>query len=572
MSAPLDAFVAAAPQPQRAGLRAMVALVRRPRGNALLGRLAPADQLAYGMLAMEHFEDPDVSAGLGWDADAVARARARAAARGGAPVSRGRAGRVRTIDADVCVVGAGAGGAVAAAELAEGGARVVVLEQGPRHDADRFNARPLEMLARLYREGGQTTTLGSPPILLPLGRGIGGTTLVNSGTCFRTPGYVLERWQREFGLEALTEDALEPCFARVEQALSIGEVTPELAGRNAAVARRGAEALGWSHGYLRRNARGCVGSGVCAFGCPTSAKQHTGITYVPRAEAAGAQILVGADVRRVLVERGQARGVEARSAGGGRLEVRAHDVVVAAGTIHTPLLLARSGLGRASGQLGQNLALHPASGAFALMDEVVDMARGVPQSFYVDEFASEGIMFEGVAGPPSYVAMSLPLSGRRHAEAMARYRNLAMFGLMVSDASRGSVRSLAGRPVIRYDLVEADLQRFRTGLARMEELFRAAGAREVYLPLPHGVEPAARAAARPQADGVPPARHRARRRAPGARRRRRRPAAPRRARRARRGRLGRPERARRQPAADDHGARDPPGLRAPQPGRAASDP
>lgn len=72
MSAPLDAFVAAAPQPQRAGLRAMVALVRRPRGNALLGRLAPADQLAYGMLAMEHFEDPDVSAGLGWDADAVA--------------------------------------------------------------------------------------------------------------------------------------------------------------------------------------------------------------------------------------------------------------------------------------------------------------------------------------------------------------------------------------------------------------------------------------------------------------------------------------------------------------------
>ena len=34
------------------------------------------------------------------------------------------------------------------------------------------------------------------------------------------------------------------------------------------------------------------------------------------------------------------------------------------------------------------------------MDEDVDMARGVPQSFYVDEFAAEGIMFEGVAGPP----------------------------------------------------------------------------------------------------------------------------------------------------------------------------
>lgn len=404
-------------------------------------------------------------------------------------MNAGRRRAPRILDADVCVVGAGAGGAVAAAELAEGGASVVLLEQGPRHDADRFTARPMEMLARLYRDGGQTTTLGNPPILLPLGRGLGGTTLVNSGTCFRTPSAVLERWRRDFGLEALTEDALDPCFARVEQALSIQEVTPELAGRNAAVARRGAEALGWSHGYLKRNARGCVGSGVCAFGCPTSAKQHVGITYLPRAEAAGAQVLAGADVRRVLTRRGAARGVEARVAGGGRVEVRAPTVVVAAGTIHTPLLLARSGLGGGSGQLGRNLALHPALGAFALMDEVVDMAKGVPQSFYVDEHAADGIMFEGVAGPPSYAAMALPLSGRRHAEAMASYRRLAQLGLMVSDSSRGSVRALAGRPLIRYDLCEQDLARFRTGLVQIERLFRAAGAREVYLPLPPGVRP-----------------------------------------------------------------------------------
>jgi choline dehydrogenase-like flavoprotein len=187
------------------------------------------------------------------------------------------------IDADVCIVGAGAGGAVAAAELAEGGAKVVVLEQGRHHDADGFSARPVEMMTALYRDGGQGLTLGSPPILLPLGSGVGGTTLVNSGTCFRTPSAVLERWRDEYGLQELTEQELNPCFERVERALSVAEVSPELAGANAAVARRGAQALGWSHGYLRRNARGCVGSGVCAFGCPTSAKQHTGITYVPRA-------------------------------------------------------------------------------------------------------------------------------------------------------------------------------------------------------------------------------------------------------------------------------------------------
>lgn len=420
-------------------------------------------------------------------------------------MSRRRTGD-RHLVADVCVVGAGAGGAVVAAELAEGGARVVLLEQGPRHDPDSFTAHPPEMLAKLYRDAGQTVTLGNPPILLPLGRGIGGTTLVNSGTCFRTPEKVLDRWAAEFGLEELADPAaLDPAFARVEAALSIAEVHPELAGRNAAVARRGAEALGWSHGYLRRNAKGCAGSGVCAFGCPTGAKQDVGSTYVPRARAAGATVVTGADVRRIVVRNGRAHGVEARiegavSAGPGprgaptqsrsrRLVVAAPQVVIAAGTVYTPLLLARSGLGGASGQLGRNLSIHPATAAFALMDEVVDMARGVPQSFFVDEFASEGIVFEGVAGPPAYAAASLPLSGERHAQAMARYRNLAQFGLMVSDRSRGRVHAVAGRPLIRYDLCDADLAAFRRGLALLRELFEAAGAREVYLPLPPGVAP-----------------------------------------------------------------------------------
>jgi choline dehydrogenase-like flavoprotein len=228
---------------------------------------------------------------------------------------------------------------------------------------------------------------------------------------------------------------------------------------------------------------------VCVFGCPTSAKQHTGITYIPRARAAGAQIVCGADVREVLTERGRARGVAARLEGGRSVHVEAPAVILACGTIHTPSLLARSGLGGACGQRGRNLSLHPATAAFALMDEEVDMARGVPQSFYVDEFASQGIMLEGVAGPPAYAAMALPLTGELHAAAMARYPQLAQFGLMVSDSSRGRVRTLGGAPLIRYDLSSADVATFRQGLARLRELFFAAGAREVYLPLPAAVEP-----------------------------------------------------------------------------------
>jgi hypothetical protein len=71
VSQALDAFLAAAPWPQRMGLRSLVALGRRPRGMSLLKRLAPADQLAQSLLGMERYEDPALARALGWDAEAV---------------------------------------------------------------------------------------------------------------------------------------------------------------------------------------------------------------------------------------------------------------------------------------------------------------------------------------------------------------------------------------------------------------------------------------------------------------------------------------------------------------------
>src|SRR4051795_11896185 len=149
------------------------------------------------------------------------------------------------LTADAVVVGAGAGGAAVAAELAAGGLDVVVLEEGARHDHRTLTARPRDMTLRLSRDAAQVATIGTPPIVMPLGRAVGGTTLVNSGTCFRTPAPVLELWRERFGLEELTEPALEPFFRRVERTLNVAQVPAELAGRNAAVVRRGAEALGW---------------------------------------------------------------------------------------------------------------------------------------------------------------------------------------------------------------------------------------------------------------------------------------------------------------------------------------
>jgi choline dehydrogenase-like flavoprotein len=403
-------------------------------------------------------------------------------------VSGGEIAGERVVEVDACVIGAGAGGAVAAKELAEGGMSVAMLEEGEWHETDEFSARPRDMTARLYRDAGQVTTVGAPPIVLPLGRGVGGTTLVNSGTCFRTPPPVLELWRERFGLEQLTEAALDPFFRRVERVLNVAQVPADLAGRNAAIVRRGAEALGWSGDFLYRNVRGCVGSGVCVFGCPTGAKQHTGITYVPRAWAAGATTYTGARAETIELRDNRAREVVAGTRGGGRLRVRCDHAIVACGAIHTPLFLRRQGLGGASGELGRNLAIHPATAVRAIFDEDVELWRGVPQSYYIDEFADEGLMFEGAAGPPDYMAMALPGIGARHRELMEKIGRVSQFGAMVSDTSRGRVREVLGRTQVRYDLNAQDTATFRRGIELLTDLYWAAGARAVLVPVA-GVPP-----------------------------------------------------------------------------------
>jgi hypothetical protein len=67
----LAEFLAASPRPLRPGLRLLVTLGRRPRGRALLSKLAPADQAAAGLVGMGRYDEPERARALGWDAETV---------------------------------------------------------------------------------------------------------------------------------------------------------------------------------------------------------------------------------------------------------------------------------------------------------------------------------------------------------------------------------------------------------------------------------------------------------------------------------------------------------------------
>ena len=192
-----------------------------------------------------------------------------------------------------------------------------------------------------------------------------------------------------------------------------------------------------------------------------------------------------ARAERIIVEGGHAVGLVARARTGRTLTVRARAVVVACGTLLTPTFLERNHVGTSSGQLGHNLSIHPAAGALAEFDEPIESWRGVPQGLAIEEFAEDGILLEGAATPLEFTAALMPQLGPRLVELCERFDRIASFGLMVEDSSRGRVRLVRGRPVVTYNLGDADVARLRRGLDILARVFFAAGARMVMLPV-HG--------------------------------------------------------------------------------------
>ena len=338
------------------------------------------------------------------------------------------------------IVGSGAGGAMVARTLARAGLDVVVLEEGRRWTVEEFRTtHPIDRYAGLYRGAGATIALGRPSVVLPIGRAVGGTTVVNSGTCFRPPLAVQRRWRDEFGLGIADPDRLSGHLDDVERTLRVAPVPLDIMGRNGRLLLDAAASLGWRAAPIPRNAPGCEGCCQCAIGCPRNAKFGVHLNALPQACAAGARIISRARVERVLHRDGRARGVRARRPDGTALDVLADTVIVAAGATETPGLLRRSGIG-GHPRLGRNLALHPATMLAGRFDDDVVAWRGVLQSAAVHEFhESDGVLIEATSTPPGMGSMVLPGYGAELLGWLDRAPQVATFGAMVADRGVGSV-------------------------------------------------------------------------------------------------------------------------------------
>src|SRR5271167_2537481 len=314
------------------------------------------------------------------------------------------------LTADVCVVGSGAGGGTAAAVLAAAGKDVIVLEAGGYYDDADFDGAELKGFYNLYADRGFASTADRSVGLLA-GECVGGGTVVNYCTSFRTPDDIRAEWAAA-GVPWFTSEEYTRSLDAVCERLHVNLEHNRVSAREE-VLGRGLRALGWHVDAMPRNVLGCDQGkvcGYCGYGCALGAKQSATKTWLADAQQHGARFVVETRALRVRIEGGAATGVEAHSKSGHRVNIHSKAVVSACGSIHTPALLLRSGL--SNKHIGQHLHLHPVSNLCGVFEEEIRPWEGTMQAIYSDQHrflnGNFGVKYETTALQPVIAVAVLP--------------------------------------------------------------------------------------------------------------------------------------------------------------------
>lgn len=409
------------------------------------------------------------------------------------------------ISCDVAIIGSGAGGGVTAEILTQAGLKVVIVEEGPLKTSQDFRQNEAEAYATLYQEGGARQTVDRTISILQ-GRCVGGSTVVNYTTSFRTPEDTLAHWRDALGLKDITSTVLQDSFAAMEQRLQIAPWEAPL-NRNNSLLEDGLKAMGLQPQRIKRNVKGCWNIGSCGLGCPTNAKQSMLVTTIPAALQGGATLLHHLRAERFEFGQGRVQRLVAMPVApsgdstGSPIVIQARHYVLAAGGINSPAMLLRSDTPDKPGLIGRRTFLHPVAFSAARFDEKVEAWAGAPQTVYCDDFVRRSSLNPGIGfkieALPLHPGLASILFGGVGQELMHRFEAYAgtqMLHALLRDgfepeSQGGRVHlNLDGSALLHYPIDGHVTAGFKRAWKAMADIQFSSGAREV-LPLHEQAKP-----------------------------------------------------------------------------------
>jgi choline dehydrogenase len=398
-------------------------------------------------------------------------------------------------DFDYIVAGAGTAGCVIAARLAAAKRRVLLLEAGGE-DASPWIHVPIGY-AKLIADARYNWMYATAPepelngraLDQPCGRVLGGTGSINGLLHVRGQPADYDRW-RALGAAGWGWDDVRPWFEKIELPAVLPPQRHPLADafvdaaveaghpRNPDFNGPSQEGAGYYHANTRNGRRA------------SSARVY----LKPLRDSPFLKVIPNSLVTRIVVEGGEARGVEYRHDGSTKHAMARGEVILAAGAFNSPQLLQISGIGRDL-PVGENLQNHFRASVVARCSRPV-----------TDNDWSGSLVRRGLAGLRYLIFRDGPLSAGTYAGGFFRslpeaatpdmqvtfwnysvsrrdtggvvlhdFPGFTANAVLLRPESRGSVRARSGDPAeapeIRYNFLSAEADR-RTMVAAIRQVRR----------------------------------------------------------------------------------------------------